>query len=213
MATKRLAMAVQLEGLDGADTQAQHSQLSVMLQELKRVPQAVQHLLSSKYILEVTGGPRHPELASIHARLSPLYEELGDLAAAEQCIKEAHNLANDLLKKCHFTKQLAAFCYRHERYTDALQSQHNVHLVLKELLPEKDERLVECEANMKLYMTIAQEAYERAENAERLKQGLPAAVASKAEAPVAVDAAVDSAEDGGELKKKKRHAKKNRSKK
>jgi hypothetical protein len=39
---------------------------------------AVQHLLAAKYLVELMGGPSHPELVSIYLRLVNVYDQLGD---------------------------------------------------------------------------------------------------------------------------------------
>ncbi len=218
MASKRLAMAVQLQGLDGSDVLLQHSQLSSMLQELKQTPQAIHHLLSAKYIVELTAGPRHLDLVGVYARLGALYEEVGDHDNALRCLNQARVLTNDLMKNCMHTTNLASFHSRRGRFSEAFQYQHHVYAFLKEMLPEKDERLVECTSFLELYIRQAEEAAGKAEKDEQQKQQkiavaaapvVPAA-APKTDADVAVEGAA-TAEEGE--KKKKRHAKKNKSKK
>lgn len=209
---KRLALAVQLNGLDSSDSQQQHLQLSIMLQELKSAPQAIQHLLTAKYILELTGGPRHQELCTIYSRLASFYEEIGDYEGALTCLMQPKLLVNDLQKGCGYTTALAEFYFRRNRFTDAYSAQQSVYLFLKEMLPETDQNLIDCKQTLDLYLTEAKRAIIKAEVENKLKEKGAVLKASEVKAAVAAfTAAAENTTPSESDKKKKRHAHKKKS--
>lgn len=152
MSAKSLATAVQREGLDSNEAMSQHSQLSMMYAEVRNASAAIQHLLTAKYLLQLMGGPRHPELANIYGRLAPLYEEVEEHQLALECLAKARTLTCDLLKNCFFNTALAEYFFRRQRYLEAVNYQMQTYAFLKELLPENDDRLNEAKTLLETYV-------------------------------------------------------------
>lgn len=218
---RRLAIAVHLHGLDGTDTLQQHVQLAQLYRDINLVGPAIQHLLTAKYLQELSGGPRHVELASLYLRLSALYEEVNDLEASLRCLHLARELNNDMLKGAVYSSAIAEFYHRRGGIEQALMMQKQVHDMLKELLPETDERLVEAKASMETYQeqfTKAVEAMrkeylkQQVEEAKRLRA--LAAAGNNANGVAAANAALEqlsvAEKEADAAPKKKRHAHKKR---
>lgn len=204
MSAKSLATAVQREGLDSHEAVSQHSQISMMYAEVRNGPAAIQHLLAAKYLLQLIGGPRHPELANLYGRLAPLYEEAGEHQLALECLAKARTLTNDLLKNCFFNTALAEYFYRRERYTEAVGYQMQTYAFLKELLPESDERLNEAKTLLETFVRKKAES-EKLQIAQQQQQ--------QANAATQQIIAEFEEEANSEKKKKNNNSKKNKSKK
>lgn len=152
MASRSLALSSQVQGLDCQDSILHHIQLGALYTELGHIPEAIGHLQTARYFLHIVGGDHHPELVNIFVRFAALYEKVNDFDSACQCLLRARVYTNDLLKSCMLTISVANLFYRQGRVHEAVATQKNGYKILKELVTETDERLVEVKKNLEVYI-------------------------------------------------------------
>jgi hypothetical protein len=152
MAGRSLALAATVLGLDSQDTLLHYIQMGVLHTELNNPDLAMEYLDTARYLIQLVGGDHHPELSNIYMRMSALYEMAGDFDSACQCLLRARVYTGDLLKNCMLTISIASLCYRYGRIHEAVATQKNGYRILKELVAEDDERLVEVKKSLETYI-------------------------------------------------------------
>lgn len=157
MATRSLALTAQVQGVDSQETIHHHIQMSVLEGEQNNHSRALQHLLTAKYLLSVTAGDHHPEMANIFMRLALMYEKVDDFGAAFQCLQRARIHAHDLFKNSSITIVMAGICFRMGKVQDAVMAQKHGYKILKELVNKDDERLLEAKKNLEVYIRALSE--------------------------------------------------------
>ena len=158
MTTRSLALTAQVQGIDSQETIHHHIQMSVLESEQNNNHKALSHLLTAKYLLSVTAGDHHPEMANVFMRLALMYEKVDDFAAAFQCLQRARIHAHDLFKNSSITLVMAGICFRMGKLQDAVIAQKHGYKILKELVNKDDERLLEAKKNLETYIRAVSEA-------------------------------------------------------
>jgi tetratricopeptide (TPR) repeat protein len=150
-ATKSLNIAVQLYGLDSHESVSHHSQLANLFIETRRFPQAIEHLLTQKYLLVLLGGPHHPDLAKVYSQLASIYNENKQYQLALDCLLEAKMRVTDL-SKCHLVMQsLAQVLMKVGLINEAYGEQRQCSSILTSMFGEVDSRTVEAKSLSESY--------------------------------------------------------------
>ena len=113
---------------------------------------AVQHLLAAKYLIELMGGPRHPELATIYYRLVGIYDELGDYIMAQRCLLVAKRLSPNVAKQCMISATIAEMHDKMGNLALALTEQKGVLRVMEQLFGADDEKTIEAKARVEKFL-------------------------------------------------------------
>ncbi|CAN0073846.1 unnamed protein product, partial [Sphacelaria rigidula] len=79
---KALAYFEQLEGLDSSQVIKSHEHLGLYYMLSGLYDRALAHMRAFCYLVELTAGPHHPELASGYHRMGRAYQEIGSVMMA-----------------------------------------------------------------------------------------------------------------------------------
>ena len=160
-AQKSLAISIQLNGFDSQESAMHHLKLGILQGELGNRAASAQHLLTTKYLVQLMAGDNHTEMATIYTRFAAMYEEVGDFEAVWQCYVKAKFHTNDLMQICALNIALAASCSRNGHVFEALELQKQAYTMLKELVGDKESQLSEVKETLETYL--------RAVNEEKIK--------------------------------------------
>lgn len=150
-ATKALNIAVQLYGLDSHESVSHHSQIASILIENRKFPQAIEHLLTQKYLLVLLGGSRHPDLANVYSQLASIYNESKQYQLALDCLLEAKMRITDL-SKCYLVMQsLADVLMKMGLINEAYTEQRQCVAILTSMFGEEDPRTIEAKSLFESY--------------------------------------------------------------
>lgn len=180
---KNLNVAIQLDGLDSAIVLQQHHKIAetfialhalsqakagsaetptdVPLQLTESCVEAANHLLVCKYLAELMGGPRHPEVANVLLRLGHLYGEVGQHAVGLRCLQEARFRVTDISRHCMISHMVAEMHMRVGNLHEGLVEQQNCLHMMQELFGKTDEKTVEAKNRFDRYLTILKAVEER----------------------------------------------------
>jgi len=135
--------------------EAMRSKLTVSQQaaaECKRA--AIAHLLTAKYLIEVIGGARHPELVTVFLRLgSFLVDEDGQFQSGILCmISQVRQRLTDLVQYAQVTSLIAEYFFKKGFLQQGVDYQQKIFKVMTELFGTKDPRTVEAKARLESYI-------------------------------------------------------------
>jgi tetratricopeptide (TPR) repeat protein len=215
MACKSLSISVQLTGLDSSDSLQHHGQVAALLLNLGQPLAAVQHLLAAKYLVELMGGPRHPELVVVYLRLVTVYDQLGDYLTAQKCLLAAKVLCTNINKQCMISTNMAEILMKMGQLFAAVNEQKGVHKIMEQLFGEEHAMTIEAKSRVEMYhrkltvdkVNTAREAIAMKElEAEGKLKGVVKIIKNVGDEKVIVDAQ----ESEGKGEKKKSNSKKNK---
>lgn len=152
MASRALFLAALNYGIDSQETILHCLQLGILYSEINMIDVAINYYLVAKYLLQLIGGQNHPEITNIFMRLATLYEKVNDLESSLQCLFHARAYTSDLLKNCLLTISIASMYFHYNKVHEAVAHQKTGYRILKELVKENDERLIEVKKNLEVYL-------------------------------------------------------------
>eukprot|EP00599_Poterioochromonas_sp_BG-1_P000544 CAMPEP_0173137880 /NCGR_PEP_ID=MMETSP1105-20130129/3356_1 /TAXON_ID=2985 /ORGANISM="Ochromonas sp., Strain BG-1" /LENGTH=1420 /DNA_ID=CAMNT_0014050365 /DNA_START=191 /DNA_END=4453 /DNA_ORIENTATION=- len=152
MASRSLLLSAQVYGIASQETILHLIQLGVLYAEININDLALEYYQSAKYYLQLIAGDHHPELANIYMRMAALYEKLQDIDTSLKCLFRARVYTGDLFKSCMLTISIASLYYHHGYVHEAVNTQKNGYKILKELVKDNDERLMEVKKNLEMYI-------------------------------------------------------------
>lgn len=158
MSARTLALSAQVQGLDCQETIQHHVQLGMLEGELGNLSAAFHHLLSAKYLIQLVGGDRHPELGNIFYRIASLYEKIQDYDSALTCVMRARFYIHDLAKSCNMILAAANYAFHAKRFAEALNYQKTGFKLVKELYGPEDERVLKAKKALETYIRASSEA-------------------------------------------------------
>ena len=209
--SRALAVFAQLGGLDCAEVLTSHGQLAAIYEELGYPLASIQHLLTAKYLMQLLGGPNHPEIINLLVKLASIYRKVECYDVAFRCLLDAKERSanGDQAKFGGICQSLAEICVVLEKYDEALLAQQQSLIIFKQLIGEEDVRFVESKACLE---KIRRLKTEKAVKEARQKQIDEAA---EYERQLTADWLDDSqaTSNGDKSKSKKKHNKNKNSKK
>ena len=113
---------------------------------------AVQHLLAAKYLVELMGGPRHPELVTLLFRLVNIYDEIGDYETAQKCLEKAKKITANVAKQCMISATIAETHGKMGNLALAVTEQRGVLRIMEQLYGNDDERTVEAKGRVEIFL-------------------------------------------------------------
>ena len=113
---------------------------------------AVQHLLAAKYLIELMGGPRHPELVTVYFRLVGIYDEVGDYVTALRCLTKAKRLSPNVAKQCMISATIAEMHAKMGNLALAVTEQRGVIKVMEQLFGVEDEKTIEAKGREEVFL-------------------------------------------------------------
>jgi len=152
---KSLAGAVQLFGLDSVETVQHHLQLHTAYQELGQHARALEHLLTAKYIVQLIGGARHPEITNLYLRIGALYADAEKYTTALRCMHESNSrLAHvgDMTKIAMVFQHIAEYAAKLNNYRDAIQVQKQCYSLFRQILGDNDQHTLEAKSRCEAYI-------------------------------------------------------------
>lgn len=152
---KSLAAAVQLFGLDSVETVQHHLQLHTAYQELGQHARALEHLLTAKYIVQLIGGARHPEIPNLYLRIGALYGDAEKYTTALRCMHESNNRlqhVGDMTKIAMVFQHIAEYAAKLNNYRDAIQVQKQCYSLFRQILGDNDQHTVEAKSRCEAYI-------------------------------------------------------------
>jgi tetratricopeptide (TPR) repeat protein len=153
MANKCLTVAVQLAGLDSADTVFYHNRIAmIQADQLDNPISAVQHLLAAKYIAEMSGGPNHPELINTYLRLGDIYHKKGIFNVALECYYRAKIRTCDVGRQARITASMAEVLAKSGHLEQAVNEQRTVAKVVEQIFGPEDENSVDAKKVLEKYL-------------------------------------------------------------
>lgn len=152
MSSRTLALSSLVNGPDSQDSIMHHIQLGVLYAEDENLTKSIAHLRTAIYLLVLTVGERHPEIANVYLRLAVIYEKYYEFENAAQALLRARILTTGLLKSCLITISLANLYFRNQRIHEAVATQKHAFKILKELVNPDDTRLIEVKKNLEMYL-------------------------------------------------------------
>ena len=199
IASKCMAVNVQLQGLDGLDVFQSHLTMANVYNRLQTNGFALQHLLAAKYILTLSCGPRHPELISLFLRLALIYGEMLQFPVALRCLEEALVLAEfgDQVVIAHINQNIGNILTNMGDFQGAARAHYSSYAVLIQLFGEANETVMDAKL---LYESTFRRLTEHNVARAKAKQ---AAEAAERERELADGWLDDAAPAGGDHNKKK----------
>jgi hypothetical protein len=152
MAGRTLALSTVIQGLDCHETIQHHIQYALLEAEQSNLTTAWPHLISAKYLIQLVGGERHPELCNIFYRLSSIYERAEDYQSAWLAILRARLYTNDLPRSCSLTMAAASLCFRMQRFSESVTYQKQAYKLFRELYGVDDERVQSAKKALETYI-------------------------------------------------------------
>ncbi len=145
-AQKSLFVIVQNHGLDSQDAGQRHIQIALIAIEMKQYGIALNHLLSAKYTMELTGGRTNPELANVLIQLAQVSVDLGDSVSAIRFLQEAKACSKDLYKSAAYCESLGTVYHDAGKWEEAVTEFKLSYRLNFELFGEQDPRTLACRA-------------------------------------------------------------------
>lgn len=175
-ASRSLTLSVQLDGLDSHEALKGHIRIAAILLGLQSValnngeesntattPEnqaladayaraAADHLLTAKYLIEVMGGPRHPELVNIYYKLGSVYSDKEEYNVGLTCLVEAKSRVSDLAQQAVIAQTIAEVLVRMGHLQPGLAEQRQCLKLMQDIFGETDEKTVEAKARVEKYL-------------------------------------------------------------
>ena len=148
---RQIHLVAQTYGLDCHEMVLCHSQLFEIYNALGSHELAVKHLLAQKYLVELMGGPMHPELVNIYIRLFYVYVNDERFNDAHIAIEKAGSYCTDLYKSCAIMQIEAEFFSKLNYLQEALEKQKVAYNLLQQLLGENDTKTADAKKVMTQY--------------------------------------------------------------
>lgn len=169
-ASRALLLSVQATGLDSSDTYRYHLKLGVYYAELKNYEVAVKHLLTAKYLLELTAGTNHPEIGILYLRLADIYQSCEDPTTALECLNEAMLKVTDFTKVGIIYSSTAHLYAVLGDYEQALVQAKSCYLVNQQIFGDADERTLDAKILVDKYKRASIDYKVRLAKEERLRK-------------------------------------------
>lgn len=133
--SKSLALGVQIKGFDNLDTLQCHVQMSNLYLQTKDYHTSLNHLFCAKYIVNLIGGPHHPELITVLHRLALVYLEMGDWDVSYYCLTQACNRAAYIDQPRHFELcfEMSMLLVQAGRFKEGVDMQKQCFVLSKQL--------------------------------------------------------------------------------
>jgi tetratricopeptide (TPR) repeat protein len=119
---------------------------------------AVNHLLAARYMVEITGGPRHPVISEILVRLATILEDVGELETALTCLMTARQQKNGVVLLVQVTEQLSSLLFKMGQTEVAIKEQKKAYSLLRDLISDpKDARLLAARNKLEKFFRSSME--------------------------------------------------------
>ncbi|CAM9312088.1 unnamed protein product [Choristocarpus tenellus] len=153
---KALAYFQQLTGFDSAQVINCHEHLGVYFAQAGMYDRALSHMQAFCYLLELTSGPNHPEVAAGYHRMGRSYQEVGHVIMALRCYQEAlEREPGDHLLHPRVQHNVAETLELIGGFKDALKHERIAYAGYKSVYGENDPRVTKCNENIRLLTTKA----------------------------------------------------------
>jgi protein TIF31 len=144
---KALIITRRVLGVDSAMTCQIHQLLGMLCHHVGQSALALKHFLRAKYIFDIACGFDHPDLATVLTNLAMMYQDLGDMVASINFLKEALRVNLVVLGETFQTATtyhaLAVSYNMIEKYRDALDHEKKSYIILNTLFGKDDLRTKE----------------------------------------------------------------------
>ena len=105
---RALSLMVQIKGFDSSDAINFHLVISQALLAGGKISKAIKHLRAAIFLIEMSSGPNHTELASLYHKLGSVYHGADDMETALRLYQEAASrVSSDRLMEGMISKSLA----------------------------------------------------------------------------------------------------------
>jgi hypothetical protein len=123
---------------------------------------ALNHIFAARYLVELAGGPRHPDLASIYLKLGLFLADEGRFRAGALCLVAQVKLRlTDLVRYASASALVAECLFKGGFLQQAADEQRQVYRVTTELFGSDDARVAEAKSRLKTYLHAIGDAQAR----------------------------------------------------
>lgn len=140
---KKLALETQMYGLDSSAAVQSHFFLGTLYHSVGNYCAAVSHFKAALYVMRLTAGNMHPEVANIYFRLALIYQDVGSYEASLELLSAAQKLNSsigDLGKNAPIIEAIATVYAQMKNFKSAIQTQKECWNFTRQLWGEEDSR-------------------------------------------------------------------------
>jgi protein TIF31 len=202
---KSLGLLIQVKGFDSHDSIHMHLLLFQVLIKTGKVNNAIKHMRAAIFLMELMGGPRHPEIASAYHKLGTVYHGNDEVKIALQMYEEGMTRGtNDRILEGTMYESFAIALTSLGDFKSALEKKKAAFHIFSKTIGKDHILTKRCDAELNKLMTAAvMDGSKMVKNLKNQKEEEAAdAIASELEA-----------EEAAASKKKKKKNKKKKGKK
>ncbi|KAG5189837.1 clustered mitochondria-domain-containing protein [Tribonema minus] len=200
---KALAFYAQLRGFDANLAMACHERLAVFYGTAGSHVAALRHMRAYCYLLELSAGPRHPDLSTSYLHLAQMYADVKQPNMSVESLKESLRRENvDRLVEGQAHRALATLMESGKHFKDALHQERSAYSIFKSMLGIDHVQSRQSSQSLSRLAGLAVDATRTQLSIESNRAATARAVAQAGASPAA--AAGGSVSGSGKSKKKKK---------